>query len=59
MVLDVERARPNNRMLISKNWNCNKITAGNMSGRVPYQYGILIAIEGWGLVYWEVGKVRW
>ena len=59
MVSDVEKARPNNRILVSRDRNCNGMTAGNMSGHAPHQCGVSIAIEGWGLIYWEVGKVRW
>ena len=56
MVSDVEKARPNNRMLVGKNWNGSRMTVGNMSGRAFYQCGVLTAIERWGLVYWKVGK---
>ena len=59
MVSDIERARPNNGMLVSRDRKYSGMTAGNTSGRVPHQCGISLAIEGWGLVYREVGKVRW
>ena len=59
MVADVERVRPNNGILVSRDWNCSGMMAGNMSGRAHYQCSVSIAIERWGLVYWKVGKVRW
>ena len=46
-------------MLVSRDWNCSGIMVGNISGHAPHQCGVLIAIERWGLVYQEVGKVRW
>ena len=42
----MEKARPNNKMLVSKDRNCSKITASNTSRCTPHQCGILIAIEG-------------
>ena len=45
MVSDVEKTRPNNGMLVSKDRNSSEMMAGNTSGRTPYQCGILIAIE--------------
>ena len=59
MVSDVEKTRPNNGMLVTRDWNCNGMTAGNTSGHTPYQCGVLTTIKRWSLVYWEVGKVRW
>ena len=58
MVLDVERERPNNGMFVSRDQNCSRITAGNISRRALYQDGVLTAIEGWDLVYQEVGKSK-
>ena len=58
MVSDMERARPNNKILVSKDWNCSEMTVGNISRRTLHQYGISTTIEGWGLVYWEVGKSK-
>ena len=46
MISDIERARPNNGMMMNRNRNYNKITVGNMSGRTPYQCGVSTAIEG-------------
>ena len=46
MILDVEKARLNNRMLVSKNRNCNEMTAANTSKRVPHQYSVSTVIEG-------------
>ena len=43
-------------MLVSRDRNCSKMTAGNISGRTPHQCGISTAIERWDLVYWKVGK---
>ena len=45
MILDIEKARSNNRMLVNRDRNCSEMTAGNKSGRTLYQYGILTAIE--------------
>ena len=45
MVSDMEKARPNNEILVSRDQNCNKIIAGNTSGRIPYQCGISTAIK--------------
>ena len=45
MVSDVKKATPNNRILVSKDRNCSKITAGNMSKRAPYQCNVSTAIE--------------
>ena len=58
MILDIKRARLNNEMLVSRDRNCSGMTTDNTSRRAPHQYGISIAIEGCGLVYREVGKVR-
>ena len=58
MILDVGRVRPNNKMLVSKDQNCSRMIAGNTSGRTAHQCNISIAIEGWGLVYQEVGKSK-
>ena len=58
MVLDIERARPNNGILVSRNRNCSGMTAGNMSGHALHQSGVSTVIKRWGLVYWEVGKVK-
>ena len=58
MVSDVERARPINGIFISRDENYSGITAGNTSGRALHQCGVSTAIERWGLVYREVGKVR-
>ena len=46
MVSDMERVRPNNGMLVSRDWNCSGMTAGNTSGRAPHQCGISTAIKG-------------
>ena len=46
MVLDVEKARPNNGMLVNRDQNCSGMTAGNTSGRAPHQCNVLIAIKG-------------
>ena len=46
MVSDVEKARPNNRMLVSGDRNYSGMTAGNTSGRAPHQCGVLTAIKG-------------
>ena len=43
-------------MLVNRDQNYSKMTAGNTSGHAPYQYGISTAIERWGLVYQKVGK---
>ena len=59
MISDVEKTRPKNGMLVSRDRNCKRMTAGNISGHTPHQCGVSTAIEGLGLVYWEVGKVRW
>ena len=32
MVSDMEKTRPNNGMLVSRNQNCSGMTAGNTSG---------------------------
>ena len=40
MVLNVEKARPNNGMLVSRDQNCNEMTAGNTSGCVSHQYNV-------------------
>ena len=45
-------------MLISRDWNCSRMTAGNTSGHALHQYGILTTIEGWSLVYQEVDKSK-
>ena len=36
MVSDINKARLNNGMLVSKDRNCSKITAGNTSERTPH-----------------------
>ena len=59
MVSDVEKARLNNEILVNKDRNCSKMTADKTSGCTSHQCGVSIAIKGWGLVYWEVSKVRW
>ena len=46
MVSDMKRERSNNKMLVSKDQNCNGMMAGNMSGRALYQCGISTEIEG-------------
>ena len=56
MVSDIKRTRFSNGILVNKDRNCSKMTAGNTSGRGPHQCNISTAIEGWVLVYWEVGK---
>ena len=45
MILDVEKTRSNNKMLVSGNQNYNEMTAGNTSECVPYQCNITIAIK--------------
>ena len=45
MVSDIEKVKPNNEMLVGRNWNCNEMTAGNTSGCALHQSDILIAIE--------------
>ena len=59
MISDMERARPNNRILVSRNRNCSRMTAGNTSGYAPHQYDVSTAIERWGLAYRDVDKVKW
>ena len=59
MVSDVDKARLNNKMLMSRDQNCSRMMANNTSGCAYYQCCISTAIAGWGLVYQEVGKVRW
>ena len=46
MISDIEKARPNRGILVSRDQNCSKMMAGNMSGRAPHQCGISTAIEG-------------
>ena len=58
MVLNVEKARPNNGILINRDRNCSGMTASNTSGYTPYQCSILTIIERWGLIYWKVGKSK-
>ena len=41
----MEKARLNNGMLMSKNRNCSKMMADNISRRASYQCGVSIAIE--------------
>ena len=45
MVSNVEKARPNNEMLVSKDQNCNEMTVGNTSGRISHQYGVSTVIK--------------
>ena len=45
MVSDMEKTRPNNGMLVSKDRNCSGIIAGNTSGRTPYQCDVSTLIE--------------
>ena len=59
MVSDVERVRSNNEILVNRDWNCSGMTADNTSERTFLQCGVSTAIERWGLVYQEVGKIRW
>ena len=59
MVSDIEKAKPNNGMLVSKDRNWSGMMADNTSRRASHQCGVSTSIEGWGLVYREVGKVRW
>ena len=47
MVSDVEKVRPSNGILVSRDQNCSRITDGNTNGHVPYQYGISTAIKKW------------
>ena len=37
MISDMEKARLNNKMLINRDWNCNKMTVDNINGRIFYQ----------------------
>ena len=41
MVSDVKKARPNNKMLISRDGNYSRMMAGNRNGRAPHQCDIL------------------
>ena len=45
MISDVEKARPNNGMLVSRDRNCSGIMAGNTSGRALHQCGVSTTIE--------------
>ena len=36
MILDVERVRPNNKMLISKDQNYSRMMADNTNERIPH-----------------------
>ena len=36
MVLDIKRARPNNKILVNRDLNCNEIIVGNTSKRIFY-----------------------
>ena len=45
MVLDVERARFNNKILVNKDQNCSKMTIGNTNKRAFYQYSISTTIK--------------
>ena len=45
MVLDIERARLNNGMLVNRDLNCSRMIAGNTSGRALYQCNISTVIE--------------
>ena len=36
MILNMKRARPNNKMLVSRDWNYNGMTANNTSGCAPH-----------------------
>ena len=51
MVSDIEKARPNNEILVSKNENFSKMMADNTSKHTFHQCGVLTTIERWGLVY--------
>ena len=41
MVLDVKKTRPNNGILVNKEWNCSGMMADNTSGRTFHQCNIL------------------
>ena len=41
MVSDMEKSRPNNRMLVRRNQNFSEMMVCNMSGRAFHQYDIL------------------
>ena len=58
MVSDLEKTRPDNKILMNENWNFSGMMADNTSKRALYQCNILIAIKRWGLVYSEVGKSK-
>ena len=36
MILDIEKTRLNNKMLISRDWNCRGIMASNINGYALY-----------------------
>ena len=40
MVSDMEKARPNNRILVSRDRNCSGIIVNNISGHVSHQCGV-------------------
>ena len=58
MILDVEKARLNNGILMSKDRNCNKMKACNISGDGSYQCNISTKIEECGLLYQKVNKYK-
>ena len=36
MISDLKKARPNNGILVSRDWNCNKIIIDNISVHAPH-----------------------
>ena len=56
MILNIEKARSNNKILVSRDQNCNRMIVGNISGRVLHWCDVSTAIERWGLIYQEDGK---
>ena len=45
MILGMEKARPNNEILVSMNQNCNGMIADNTNKRASHQCGVLTAIK--------------
>ena len=41
MILDIEKIRLNNKMLVNKDWNYSGIIVDNIRERAPYQCNIL------------------